>query len=81
MQFLLGVVAGIGLSTITVATLAYFRSEIERRVTIVEKVLYNAGPRPRGFIVDAQDDAEMARERIIEENERRGKDTKLSDLS
>ena len=81
MYFLLGVVAGVGLSTIVVATLAYFRSEVERRVMIVEKALYNAGPRPRGFIVEAQDDAEMARDRIIEENEKRGKDTKISDLA
>ena len=80
MDFFLGMLSGIALSTLSVATLAYFRSEVERRVTVVEKMLYNAGPRPKGFIVEPDSEADEAREQIIEKNRKSGRDTKISEL-
>ena len=80
MDFFLGMLSGIALSTLSVATLAYFRSEVERRVTVVEKMLYNAGPRPKGFIIEPEDEAEVARREHIRRNAEQGRDTPVSEL-
>ena len=80
MEFALGLVAGIALSSMIVMVMLYFRSPIEKVVTIVEKRMKSVGPRPKGFIVMPESDAEESRNRIIAENDKRGKDTRLEEL-
>lgn len=80
MLFLLGYIAGIATATLIVATLAYFRKSIEKHVQVIEKVLANAGPQPRGFVFEPPDDATESRERIIEKNRAMGRDTPHDEL-
>lgn len=79
-MFVLGYIAGIATATLIVATLAYFRRVVEHKVTVIEKFIDSKAPRPEGFIIEPQSEADEVREKIIEENRRHGKDTKLSDL-
>ena len=79
-ELLLGIIIGLLLSLLTVATLTYFRHPITQKTTIIEKFIERAGPRPRGFIVDAPDELDEAREKIIARNKAQGKDTPINDL-
>jgi len=78
--FFIGLITGFLIAVLVVATLTYFRRVIEYKTVVIEKMIENAGPRPRGFIIDPDSEAEEARARIIEENKRQGRDTKLEDL-
>lgn len=80
MQFALGYIAGIITMTFVFVVLAFFRSAIEKRITIIEKTLQNAGPKQKGFIIMPEDDSEILRKEIIEKNRREGKDTHISEL-
>ena len=80
MEFVLGIVAGIALSTMFVMVMVFFRVPIERIVSIAEKQMKSVGPRPKGFIVMPESDASESRSRIIEENDKKGKDTRLEEL-
>lgn len=79
-MFILGLITGVLISLLIVATLTYFRRVVEHNTTIVEKMIESHGPRPKGFVFDPSDDATEARERIIEANRKAGKDTPLKDL-
>lgn len=78
--FFLGVLVGISISVLIVATLAYFKKTIERHIERVVHTLENKGPQPRGFIVEPLDEVSEEREKVIERNRKAGVDTKLSDL-
>lgn len=80
MEFTLGLVAGIALSIMVVMVMLFFRVPLERSVTIVEKRMKSVGPRPKGFIVMPDSEAEESRQRIIAENDEKGKDTRLEEL-
>lgn len=80
MQFALGYIAGIVTSALIFVILAYFRSTIEHRVQIAEKVLKVAGPRPKGHIDIPEDEVEIERKEIIARNSAEGRDTPLSEL-
>lgn len=75
-----GVFLGLLIAILTVATLTYFRRPIESKLSVVEKRIANAGPRPKGFIVEPLDDAEEVRRQIIERNQREGRETRISEL-
>lgn len=77
---MIGIFAGFIIAVLIFLILAFFRVGIERKIQIIEKKLSDAGPQPRGFIVEPDDDATFARNQLIEKNRREGKDTKLSDL-
>jgi hypothetical protein len=77
MLFTLGYVAGIVTSTLIFAVLAFFRAGIEKRVKIIETVLGNAGPRPKGAIFLPEDENESIRQDRIRENAERGHATQL----
>ncbi len=81
MEFILGIITGLVLATFVAATLVFFRRPIEHKLAIVEKQIANKGPRPKGHVFAPTDEATEAREKIIEENRKQGKDTKLSELS
>lgn len=76
----IGIIIGLLLAVLFVATLAYFKKTVERHIERIVKVAETAGPQPRGFIVEPDDEATEARQEIIEKNKRQGKDTKLSEL-
>lgn len=80
MEFTLGYIAGIVTSALIFAVLAFFRAGIEKRVKIIETVLGNAGPRPRGAIFLPEDESDLARQEHIRKNAERGHATPLSDL-
>ena len=79
-MFILGLIIGLLISILTFVILAFFRSAIEKKIIVVEKALSNAGPKPRGFIIEPKDEIELIREEIIKENKIHGKDTKISEL-
>ena len=80
MLFLLGIITGFLIAVLIVVTLTYFRRVIEHKTVVIEKMIENAGPRPKGFIIEPDSEAEEARAKIIEENKRQGRDTKVEDL-
>ncbi len=80
MQIGLGIIIGIALSTLVFAILCFFRAGIEKRVRIIETVLGNAGPKPKGFIFEQEDDADEARAALLAKNKKEGRDTPLEDL-
>ena len=79
-MLIIGIFIGILISILVILTLTFFRSAIERRVIVIEKQIANAGPRPKGFIIEPEEDADEMRREIIESNRRAGRDTKLDDL-
>ena len=80
MELTLGIILGIVISSLIFTILAFFRAGIEKRVKIIETVLGQAGPRPTGAIFMPEDEVEIDRKKIIEENRRHGKDTPISEL-
>lgn len=80
MIFILGYLTGIATAIFIFTVLAFFRAGIEKRVKIIETVLGNAGPRPKGAIFMPEDESDIVRKEFIEEREKRGQRTTLSDL-
>lgn len=80
MQLLIGIIIGILIATLIFVVLAFFRGGIERKVKIIETTLYNAGPKPKGYIFEPEDEKEIIRNEKIEENRRLGKDTPIEEL-
>lgn len=77
---LLGYIAGLVTAALVAATLAYFKSPIQRMVESTKQSLENAGPRPRGFIFEPENETELARKKIVAKNSEQGKDTPISEL-
>ena len=80
MMFTIGILIGLLIAILIVATLTYFRRVIEHRVSIIEKQIDAVGPKPKGFIIEPEDEASEARNQIIAENRRKGRDTNISEL-
>src|SRR3989344_1712691 len=53
---------------------------IETKLQVIEKQSAIKGPRPRGFIVEPESEAEQVRQKIIERNRKAGRDTPISEL-
>ena len=80
MLFILGYISGLLTAVLIVATLAYFRRVIEHKITTIEKQIDVVGPRPKGYIIDPEDESEEIRSKIISKNKKRGVDTLIDDL-
>lgn len=80
MLFALGYIAGIVTAVLLAALMAYFKSPIERTVHIVQRTLENAGPHPRGFLMEPEDEGDEARRAIVDKNKAIGRDTPISEL-
>ena len=80
MMFTIGIVIGLLIAILVVVTLTFFRRVIEHKVTVIEKQIDAVGPKPKGFIIEPEDEASEARSEIIAENKKRGRDTPLEDL-
>jgi hypothetical protein len=80
MLFALGVIIGILVSVLIVVTVAYFKKPIEHFTKVIEKQIEIHGPRPKGFLIEPDSEADVERQKLIERNNALGKDTKLSEL-
>ena len=80
MMFIFGILIGLLIAVLIVATLTYFRRVIETKITVIEKQIESEGPKPKGYVIEPEDDASEARNQIIEENKKRGRDTRISEL-
>lgn len=77
----IGVIIGLLSATFVMTVMIFLRNPIERVVEITKNVIESKGPKPKGFVyIPPDDEIEEERERIIEENSRKGKDTKIDDL-
>ena len=77
---MLNFIAGLLTAIFILLVLTYFRSSVEKRITVIERKIQEAGPKPKGFIIESQTDAEIAREEIVEANKKQGKTTNFSEL-
>lgn len=80
MLFILGLITGIVLAGVVFIVLAFFRAGIEKRIKIIETVMAQHGPKPQGYIIEPEDEADEIRREKILENSRAGRPTKLADL-
>lgn len=79
-EFALGFIAGLVVSTLVVVTLMFFRKVVEQKLEIVEKQVALKGPRPRGSIVMPDSHADEVRDEIIKRNQEQGRDTPIDQL-
>jgi len=80
MLFVLGIIVGMSIMGTIVSVLIYFRSKIEPKLAVMEKIVENAGPRPKGFIVEPISEADEIRDEVIAKNREKGEDTPIKDL-
>ena len=82
LAFGFGFVSGFSVSILIILVLIYFRHPVERKVSAMERAvdLLVKKPRGKGYLFEAQTDAEVARQAIIDRNTAAGRDTKLSEL-
>ena len=80
MFFALGYIAGIATAALIAAVLAFFKKPIERIIETAQKQIEVVGPRPRGYLLDAEDEGDIARQEIVRRNRERGRDTPISEL-
>lgn len=78
--FALGFISGIAIAILVIVTLIFFKKVIESKINVIEKTISNAGPRPKGFIVEPMSQSEEVREKILSDNKKRGLDTPIKDL-
>lgn len=80
MLFALGFIAGLATAILIVSTLTFFRRVIEHKVSIIEKQIDIVGPKPQGFLIEPESQADEARAKIKARNDAAGRPTKLSEL-
>lgn len=80
MLFLFGFLSGLLIAILVIVMLTYFRRVIEQKSIIIEKQIDRFSPRPKGFLIEPESEADIARKRIIEKNNQEGRSTKLSEL-
>lgn len=80
MLFLLGIIIGLLIAALIFATLAFFRSAIEKQVHVTRAQIEALGPKPKGGIFLPEDENEITRQEVIRKNSAQGKDTPLKDL-
>ncbi len=80
LSFFLGVIVGLLLAILIVATLTYFKKFVIKQTEIIEKRLEIKGPQPRGFVFEPESEIDERRNEIIEKNKKEGRDTPIKDL-
>jgi len=78
MELLFGIVIGLLTAILFQITILILRDPIERTT----KIIYQSIPqvKEKGEVIQAPTENELAQERIIEENKKHGRDTKLSEI-
>lgn len=80
MLFALGYIAGLVTATLIVATIVFLRAPVERRIQQVQTAVQLAGPRPKGYIFEPEDEAAEVRREHVQRNAERGRDTPIGEL-
>lgn len=84
MMFFLGMIVGILLTLVVAVVIAFFRAPVvnmvERRYRDIQEHAKAVGVGQTGFVYTPPDDAEIARQEIIEANNKIGRDTPISEL-
>lgn len=80
MLFALGYIAGLVTAALIIATVTYLRVPLERTLDVATKAIMLSGPRPKGYILEPEPEAEEARREHIRRNAERGKDTPIEEL-
>lgn len=81
--FALGFIAGIVTALVLAVVMLYFRKPIISMTTRVEREVDMASKRAfggSGFVFEPPSEEDLERERIVRENSKRGRDTKISEL-
>lgn len=78
--FAFGFIAGLCFAIFVLVALTYFKRPIESKLTVIEKQIEAKGPKGKGYLFEAQTDAEHARQAIIDRNTVAGRDTPLKEL-
>jgi hypothetical protein len=79
-MFILGFFAGLLIAIFVIITIIYFRYPIEKVFDHVSTKVSQAGPQPRGMIIEPLSEEDEMREKIIEENKRNGRPTPIDQL-
>lgn len=79
-NFFLGLIVGLLVAILVVVTVIYFRKVIESRIEVIRSQVELSGPRPKGYIIEPEAEAEEVRNNIIKKNKEEGKDTYFKDL-
>lgn len=80
MTFIAGIIVGLLIAILIVATLTYFRRVLETKISVIEKFIEARGPKAKGFIIEPEEDIERERSKILAKNRKQGRDTPLDDL-
>jgi hypothetical protein len=81
MLFIAGLIVGILVALLLIASSIYLRIPIESTVRSAKATIEPFAPRPKGYVFEAEDEATQARNEIIARNKKAGKDTRLTELS
>ena len=79
-MFISGIIVGILLAVLIIVTLIFFRTSVEHIVKTSIRMVDKKSPRETGAIFIPEDEADIARQKHINENNKRGIDTPLKDL-
>lgn len=77
---ILGFIIGLLVSILIVVTLMFFKKPVENKISVIEKQISKVAPRPKGFIVEPENESDEFRDKIIRENKEKGLDTPIKDL-
>lgn len=80
MLFALGFIAGVAVCVFMATVLTYFKKPLVSTLTKTEAAIIMAGPGGRGFVMEPDSDAQIARQEHIQRNAEAGKDTRISEL-
>lgn len=80
MFFALGFIVGLIVALFLLLSVIFVRVPLEKEVRKIERKIAKHAPRPKGFIIMPEDEATQARNAILENNAKLGKDTPLSEL-
>ena len=81
--FVLGYIAGMVTAAVLAVAVLFFRKPLSGVLRKVEREVEMASTRTfvaKGFVFEPPSDEDVERERSVQENSRRGRDTKISEL-
>ena len=79
-MFAFGLLVGLVLALLVLTIILCFRRSIERTLYRLDDKIVKRTSQGRGEVIFPKDDAEEARERIVKENAKRGRDTTFEEL-
>mgnify|MGYP001594997953 CR=1 FL=1 len=75
-----GVIIGLLIGILLLIALMYFRPVIQSKLDVAKSQIEAKGPKGKGYLFEAQTDADVARQAIIDRNTAAGRDTTLKEL-